>query len=390
MKQQQDDLERMEAMDAQLNTEPVLSEVDRVLKKPASTFGLFTGRAGSSSSSSSARRSMSGGERAELDFASLNLDDLNAAGAANGAQDESFGADPTTARSLKSTARTGPAFGGTRRGGPPSPGGATPPPSAPDAQARYAKAKVKQLEAAMTESEQVRLKLNEQLAETKRLLIAEREENKKLKNRVKLLEIENRKVAGGTRRPGSGAGDGEAGAGGARGGDDAQIDSLKQEIDLLRKDLATAERLAKAADASAKAKETQLNRTAEVIARQKKQLSDQGSHDAGSREAERARADAAEARCKSLEKQRADLVAGFKKQMKLIDNLKVCIAEEGRGGLLQPLPLYLVWSLPPSLFSHNSLLPPSLSPSLPEIAPKTAPRGGPRPRIHRRRVHEAP
>ena len=365
MKQQQDDLERMEAMDAQLNTEPVLSEVDRVLKKPASTFGLFTGRAGSSS----ARRSMSGGERTELDFTSLNLDDLNAAGAANGAQDESFGADPTTARSLKSTARTGPAFGSSRRGGPPSPGGATPPPSAPDAQARYAKAKVKQLEAAMAESDQLRLKLNEQLAETKRLLIAEREENKKLKNRVKLLEIENRKVAGGARRPGSGAGDGAVGAGA---GDDAQVDSLKQEIELLRKDLATAERLAKAADANAKAKETQLNRTAEVIARQKKQLADQGSHDAGSRETERARADAAEARCKSLEKQRTDLVAGFKKQMKLIDNLKVGIV----------LSFFLARSLltfPFSLPSH---------PNVPE-APKAAPRGSPRPRIHRRRVHEA-
>lgn len=315
MKQQHDDLERMEAMDAALNTEPVLSEVDRILKKPASTFGLFSGRTGSSSSSSAAP---SGTNRKSItsDFASLNLDDLNSA-AANSTLDDGFDADPITARSGKTTARTAPnspgrtAFGSSRRG-PASPGGATPPASAPDTQARYAKAKVKQLEAALAESEQTRIKINEQMAETKRLLIAEREESKKLKNRVKLLEIENRKGGGRRGQP--------DGAGSA--GEENQLDAVRQEIDQLRKDAATAERLAKAAEANARAKETQLNRTAEIVARQKKQLTDLEAHGSGSRETERTRADAAEARCKVLEKQRADLISGFKKQMKLIDNLK--------------------------------------------------------------------
>ena len=334
MKQQHDDLERLEAMDAALNTEPVLSEVDKILKKPSATFGLFSGRTGSSSGNggvgagvATARRA-SGVGAAAMDFASLNLDDLNLAAATDAQRenDDSFGAEPmATARSAKSAALRNASSFGRRGGGPPSPGGATPPASAPDAQARYAKAKVKQLEAALAESDQVRLKINEQLAETKRLLLAEREEGKKLKNRVKLLEIENRKGGGGAagagRRPGSGGGAGAA-AGGGGASEDAQVDSLKQEVDQLRKDLATAERLVKAAEASAKAKETQINRTTEIIARQKKQLADLGSHEAGSRETERARADAAEARCKVLEKQRADLVAGFKKQMKLIDNLK--------------------------------------------------------------------
>lgn len=323
MRQQHDDLERMEAMDAALNTEQVTAEVDRVLKKPSS-FGLFSGRTGSSSSgaggsSSSSRPSV---RAAELDFASLDLNDLGAAPQANDEDEDAAGsrggALPLTARSGKSAAtRT---FGSSRRGGPASPGGATPPATAPDAQARYAKAKVKQLEAALEESEAVRLKVNEQLAETKRMLLSEREEGKKLKNRVKLLEIENRKGGAAGRRGGeAGAG---AGAGGGAGAGDDQVDSLKQEIDLLRKDLGTAERLAKAADASAKAKETQLNRTAEIVARQKKQLEALQGAEVGSRDTERARADAAEARVKTLEKQRAELVAGFKKQMKLIDNLK--------------------------------------------------------------------
>lgn len=340
MKQQQDDLERLEALDAELNTEPVLSEVDKVLRKPTTTFGLFSGRTGSSGMTSGigsggGLRKAAGG--VQSDFTSLNLDDLNlaateaSAAGGGGVHDDPFGAEPTTARSARSATLRGTrtargAVAGFGSGGPPSPGGATPPATAPDAQARYAKAKVKQLEAALAESDQLRLKINEQLAETKRLLLAEREENKKIKNRVKLLEIENRKV-GGKSRPGSGAGDkgsaiGSGGGAGGGGDDDAQVDSLKHEVELLRKDLATAERIVKAAEASAKAKETQLNRTAEVIARQKKQLADLGSQEAGSRETERARADAAESRCKVLEKQRADLVAGFKKQMKLIDNLK--------------------------------------------------------------------
>ena len=384
MKQQHDDLERLEAMDAALNTEPVLSEVDKILKKPSATFGLFSGRTGSSSGNggvgagvATARRA-SGVGAAAMDFASLNRDDLNLAAATDAQRenDDSFGAEPmATARSAKSAALRNASSFGRRGGGPPSPGGATPPASAPDAQARYAKAKVKQLEAALAESDQVRLKINEQLAETKRLLLAEREEGKKHKNRVKLLEIENRKGGGGAagtgRRPGSGGGAGAAAAGGGGASEDAQVDSLKQEVEQLRKDLATAERLVKAAEASAKAKETQINRTTEIIARQKKQLADLGSHEAGSRETERARADAAEARCKVLEKQRADLVAGFKKQMKLIDNLK----RQKVGWLASHLIDYYSPCGSPPHFPHPT--------------PTTAaPRGRPCPRLYRGRVYE--
>ena len=49
------------------------------------------------------------------------------------------------------------------------------------------------------------------------------------------------------------------------------------------------------------------------------ELTDKGD---GDDKSERARADAAEARVKVLEKQRLDLIAAFKKQMKLIDVLK--------------------------------------------------------------------
>ena len=53
---------------------------------------------------------------------------------------------------------------------------------------------------------------------------------------------------------------------------DVAIDALTQEVSMLKKDLATAERLAKQADTNFKAKDTQLKRSLETLARQKEQL----------------------------------------------------------------------------------------------------------------------
>jgi predicted nucleic acid-binding Zn-ribbon protein len=50
------------------------------------------------------------------------------------------------------------------------------------------------------------------------------------------------------------------------------LDALTQEVNLLKKDLATAERLAKQADANCKTKDAQLKRSAEAIVRLKEQL----------------------------------------------------------------------------------------------------------------------
>ena len=72
----------------------------------------------------------------------------------------------------------------------------------------------------------------------------------------------------------------------------------------------------------AKAKETHLKRALETIARLKTQLEELQSQNQNGSEGEKSKVQAAEARVKLLERQRADLIAAFKKQMKLIDILK--------------------------------------------------------------------
>lgn len=81
----------------------------------------------------------------------------------------------------------------------------------------------------------------------------------------------------------------------------------------------TAERLAKNAEASSVAKDAQIKRATEAVARMKAQLAELKSNENTSGTDDRARAEAAEARVRVLEKQRAELVAAFKKQMKLVD-----------------------------------------------------------------------
>ena len=98
--------------------------------------------------------------------------------------------------------------------------------------------------------------------------------------------------------------------------------ALQQEVASLKKDLQTAERIVKQAEAASKAKETQLKRATETIARMKTQMGELLEKGSGDDKSDRARADAAEARVKVLEKQRSDLISAFKKQMKLIDVLK--------------------------------------------------------------------
>jgi cob(I)alamin adenosyltransferase len=73
---------------------------------------------------------------------------------------------------------------------------------------------------------------------------------------------------------------------------------------------------------SGRTKEAQLKRAAETIARLKQQLQDSSDNIVGGGEADKARAAAAEARVRVLEKQRADLLDGFRKQLKLVDILK--------------------------------------------------------------------
>ena len=190
-----------------------------------------------------------------------------------------------------------------------SPGGATPPAFAVDANSRYNKARTLQVQQQLDSSEQLRLKLNEQVKGLERELRNEREEGKKMRKQVQLLEADQRRNA----RKGSSVG-------GAAAANDPQ--ALLQEVASLKKDLQTAERIVKQAEAGTKAKETQLKRATETIARMKSQMGELLEKGNGDDKSDRARADAAEARVKVLEKQRMDLISAFKKQMKLIDVLK--------------------------------------------------------------------
>lgn len=141
----------------------------------------------------------------------------------------------------------------------------------------------------------------------------EREENKGLKKRNQLLEIENKKLT--TKRMHD-----------AASGD--RSEAYLQEISQLKKDVQTAEKIAKQSEAEAKTKDGQLKRALETIAKLKDQLKNAGTSasaaaaNQSSHAEDSAAAAASAARVKVLEKQRNDLIAAFRKQMKLIDILK--------------------------------------------------------------------
>lgn len=126
------------------------------------------------------------------------------------------------------------------------------------------KAKIKVLTKQIEEDKSLRVKMTEQVSDLQRQLKAEREDSKNLKKRIQVLELDSKKsaTASGRRMSESASGSGSS---------DAIIDALTQEVNLLKKDLATAERLAKQAEANSKTKDAQLKRSAETITRMKEQ-----------------------------------------------------------------------------------------------------------------------
>ena len=87
---------------------------------------------------------------------------------------------------------------------PGSPGGATPPAFAVDANLRYNRARVNQLQQQLDNSEQLRLKLNEHVKSLEKELKAEREEGKKSRKQIQLLEADQRRSARRSSAPGAG------------------------------------------------------------------------------------------------------------------------------------------------------------------------------------------
>jgi len=288
IRSQHDDLQKLEAEDKMLNDEIISKDIDQVLKKPTSysmknDLSLLKDR---------------GPGNAKKDNFSLNI------------SIEKDSAVPLTGRSGSGQARprsSAAAPLSSRDDSEPMSPESTVAPKESVAAARYLKAREKMLSKQVEDMSELKVHLNEQVSDLQRQLKTEREENKNLKKRIQILEVESKK---GGRRNSESAPNPES------------TSALTQEVDILRKDLQTAERIAKQGDASAKAKDTQLKRATETISRLKQQVADlqqSAQHDGKD---DRSKLDVAEQRIKLLEKQRGDLVAAFKKQMKLIDVLK--------------------------------------------------------------------
>jgi hypothetical protein len=297
---QQDDLERLEAMDRDLATEQssTTAEADKVLKRNPN-FGV------------SVARKASGDDNMNFPTPKLDLD----LGEGFENSSESSPSRTSSARGTRPSSAKSGSRNSLRRSKddevfamPGSPGPPTPIPAAADTAARYAKAKLTNLQKQLADSEDLRKKLQEQNSDLQRTLRNDREEAKKTQKRLALLETDQRREA----RKTSGAG--------ASGG--ATVEALSQEVAALHKEVQTAQRVAKSAEAANKSKDVQVRRAQEAVTRMKSQLQELQGTSANAAGDDRARADAAEARVKILERQRADLVSAFKKQMKLIDVLK--------------------------------------------------------------------
>ncbi|XP_052785376.1 testis-expressed protein 9-like [Mya arenaria] len=102
----------------------------------------------------------------------------------------------------------------------------------------------------------------------------------------------------------------------------AKADSLETQLIATKKELDGMKRTQKQAATTQGATEVRLNRALEEIERLKEQLSRAKTSSRESSDSEKRRVDQLVADNKRLEKQKNELMAGFKKQLKLIDILK--------------------------------------------------------------------
>ncbi|KAI4876808.1 hypothetical protein NFI96_013204 [Prochilodus magdalenae] len=99
-------------------------------------------------------------------------------------------------------------------------------------------------------------------------------------------------------------------------------DGLRQQVTTLQKELEGMKRAQKQASSTHSATEVRLNRALEEAEKSKAQLSKLKQSSKDSANQEQQRMEALQAENKKLEKQTAELIMGFKKQLKLIDILK--------------------------------------------------------------------
>ncbi|MCI4393006.1 hypothetical protein PGIGA_G00152370 [Pangasianodon gigas] len=99
-------------------------------------------------------------------------------------------------------------------------------------------------------------------------------------------------------------------------------DGLRHQVTALQKEVAGMKRAQKQASSSHNATEVRLNRALEEAERSKAELNKLKQSSKDSANQEQQRIEALQAENKKLEKQKAELITGFKKQLKLIDILK--------------------------------------------------------------------
>ncbi|XP_053532445.1 testis-expressed protein 9 isoform X2 [Ictalurus punctatus] len=99
-------------------------------------------------------------------------------------------------------------------------------------------------------------------------------------------------------------------------------DGLRHQVTALQKEVEGMKRAQKQASSSHSATEVRLNRALEEAERCKAELNKLKQSSKDSANQEQQRIDALQAENKKLERQKADLLTGFKKQLKLIDVLK--------------------------------------------------------------------
>ncbi|TTK32049.1 Testis-expressed protein 9 [Bagarius yarrelli] len=99
-------------------------------------------------------------------------------------------------------------------------------------------------------------------------------------------------------------------------------ESLRHQVATLQKEVEGMKRVQKQASSSHNATEVRLNRALEEAERSKAELNKLKQSSKDSANQEQQRMEALQAENKKLEKQKAELITGFKKQLKLIDILK--------------------------------------------------------------------
>jgi hypothetical protein len=235
------DLEKLEALDAELNDDRITTDIDKVLKK-TNRIGSFSG--------TSSRKIMSTGAAAEAVATAINADDDSDEMLFRRSPPKPMSRAASANSALRVRRDSGVASAGAGIGSPLSRDGGAPrddeeipvdpldgagSPRAPDTSARYQKAKLKMLTKQLEDSLELRKQLTETVTDLQRQLKNEREENKKNRKRIQLLEAESKRLS--NRR------DATAPAADT-------VEALTQEVAQLRKDMQTAERLAKQSDVS--------------------------------------------------------------------------------------------------------------------------------------------